>query len=333
MKQMVKEINAFDFNTGVKHLKATYHADIESANAILRLHAADLFSPSAEKKAVEWLSLATVAQKEQFRRVFGVIQTPSPFCAIRADDYNIDAKFLKGEKTIREPRTMVGMEHIHPRSAVHTFPQNSQAETRTSYGQNYSWKFGRVPLAFSQRAEERRERQLEDEKKQMEIIAAVQKHVQSGVTTAVVLPAHLLPEDKEPKATQHSLMPSPWGLLDTGNIDKTQWESVTHDTFKNTIYLSDKNQRAHQNFNDNYCRMAYLQHRQEKQRLRESLRASRLSSNATGEVVPSTSSLSQQSVVAGGARSHTAPLPQYAKTISWLEKKATVPVSVVFPSI
>lgn len=277
-KSLVKEISTFDMASALaKTTKATCDPEIALANAIVAQHGGDHLTDTSRKRAVEFLSTCHPSKREEYRRTFGLITRPSNLCALRhIEDMNPKNFYVEVDTSLVAKKKLVGAEHLHRKSEMLTLPNNAQTGNRTNYQQQYVWKVGSVPLAYSQRAVDRRDAQLAQQVEDTELLQAVQAHIESGVTTAFVNPLKKK-QSSSPTATTTVFpsvssssssktpppdsMPTPWGVLNTGNVDGTQWESVTHDTFKETYYLQPKDQRKFQNLNDNYSRMVYLTRR------------------------------------------------------------------------
>jgi hypothetical protein len=395
-KELVKEISSFDMALALANrTKATCDPDIALANAIVAQHGGDHLTETSRKRAVEFLSTCHPSKRELYRRTFGLITRPSNLCALRhIEDMNPKNFYVEVDTSLVPKKKIVGAEHLHRKSEMLTLPNNAQTGNRTYYQQQYVWKVGSVPLAYSQRAIDRRDAQLAQQIEDTELLHAVQAHIESGVTTAFVNP---LKKKKQPAsspvtAEDHScepskglfptvsasaktpppdLMPTPWGVLNTGNVDGTQWESVTHDTFKETYFLQPKDQRKFQNLNDNYSRMVYLTRRKLKKDRKAAEAASSTLIAAESSGVSPSAGAARSSGAAGGAspfglthqsgasgaysmptgkqlfsqtvasapgssyalhRSASGPL-QRQPLSSWLEEKGRRPVSVVFPSI
>lgn len=148
-------------------------------------------------------------------------------------------------------------------SAVQSYPCSfsSPRDPNTTHRQTFLWKTGTVPTAFSQRATERMEAQQRTARKNRQLVAEVTgTQLSASDVEAIALEKRA---EEEAKAKAHAprsatqLMPSPWGLLDTGNVDGAQWRSVTHSTFQDTYFLNDPEKRPHQNFNENFTGLAY----------------------------------------------------------------------------
>lgn len=287
-KDLVKEITRFDMAAALaKTTKATCDPEIALANAIVVQQGGDHLTDASRKKAVEFLSTAHPSKREVYRRIFGLITRPSNLCSLRhIEDMNPKNFYVEVDTSLVTKKKMIGAEHLHRKSEMLTLPANAQTGNRTHYQQSFVWKVGAVPLAYSQRAQDRRDAQLAQQAEDTELLAAVQEHLDSGVTTAFVAPLKKKkstlssPPEAAPAAAASAgtstaaktpppdLMPTPWGVLNTGNVDGTQWESVTHDTFKETYFLQPKDQRKFQNLNDNYSRMVYLTRRKMKKEKR-----------------------------------------------------------------
>jgi hypothetical protein len=368
LKTLVKEILAFDMSSAIaKAGKATCDPEITLANAIVSEHGGELLSDSCRRRAVEYVSMCHPAKRELYRRIFGLIIRPSNFCAMRHMEELDPARcYVQTEASLIPKKKLIGEEHLHHKSHTLTLPMHAQTGNKTHYQQNFVWKFGSVPLAYSQRAVDRREAQLAQQQEDMELLDAVHDHMKSGVTTAFVAPAKAKKE-KTPELTKApdgppDLMPSPWGLLNTGNVDGTQWESVTHDMFKHTYFLQPKDKRLFQNLNDNYSRMVYLTRRKLKKEEKMRALAAARSPIATSEVGGMKATMADSPPAAGSLRSasaleQTAGVTKRGTSFSgsagarrsastscggpssitsvtqWLDAKGKRPVSIIFPSI
>jgi hypothetical protein len=225
LKHLVHAILGFDFATEKKRRLrlVTNEPDIVGANALLNANGVKYFSSDAKLRAVEFLSLATVADKNAFRNVFGRIVPPSLFASSRSYecDYDPSRKFWKPDNMIGGCKDLIGKSHTQRPS----FPIDAPAEvvgfaSKTNHDQCYVWKLPKKSQA------------------------PVSGGPDAGPAPAVI---H--------NALQSSCDGAPWGSLDVGNIDGRQWRSVTNEHFDNSVFMLNPATRHFQNYNENYCRL------------------------------------------------------------------------------
>ena len=222
LKSLVHGILGLDFATEKKaRLRLVTNApDIAGANAILQANGGKYLSEEAKLRTVEFLSIATPAEKNAFRNVFGRFVPPSTFSSSRSydADYNPQKKFWKPDNMIGTCKTLIGKGHV-PRPS---FPIDAPAEvvgfaSKTDHDQSYVWKMPR-------------------KKNEAPSQGAV---AEEGLN-----------------ASSHPVGSStPWGSLDVGNIDGRQWRSVTNELFDHSVFMSNPTTRHFQNYNENYCRL------------------------------------------------------------------------------
>jgi hypothetical protein len=242
LKQLVHAILDFDFPAEKKRrLKLVPNEpDIVGANALLNANGVKYFAPDCRLRVIEYLSLATPAEKNSFRNVFGRIVPPSPFAAAASrsydQDYNPARKYWKPANMIAPCKEIVGKGHLQRTS----FPFEAPAEviglaSKTTHDQNFVWK---LPGSNNK------------------------KSSLNGVPAAEAKNGHLedTPEAEGQKKGNPALRTScgdgaPWGSLDVGNIDGRQWRSVTNEQFDNSVFMLNPKTRHFQNYNENYCRL------------------------------------------------------------------------------
>ena len=156
-KKLVHLILSFDVQSAKAKLRTTFDPDIISANVLVHSNNGHLLSDAAMTKCVEWLSFATVVEKNRFRCTFGMIIAPKMFSARTSndEDFNLQKRYWKVATSTGTCRVLQATNLITMPSEAHTAPSQSINKHPSSNGQHFVWKVQpRNAQTPSQRAHE-----------------------------------------------------------------------------------------------------------------------------------------------------------------------------------
>lgn len=235
-------------------LKSLSDPDVLGANAIFNANnGPTLIAEAMIPKTIQWLSVASVAQRKAFRETVGLIQPPKLFSHMRHDeDWDPERKYWKmavggvGPK-VREIRER---QLLHNPSEAYTLPSETIRAFPTNTGSTFVWK---LPLINSSSA---------PSSQQTNKAGNDDKHVSSPVPQQF--------SKVTQRAHEATFKGAPWGKfgLERG-ANPTQWVSQTKEDFSDSFFLMNKNERRFQNYNENYIGLLSKQYRRSEKAKKE----------------------------------------------------------------